>query len=555
MTEEILTGNELCLMLNEGAKILEKNAALVDALNVFPVPDGDTGKNMNLTFQSGVDELKKNAAQGTDQVAATFSHGLLLGARGNSGVILSQIFRGLSRGLNGLQVANGRQLAEAFQQGVDMAYKAVMKPVEGTILTVAKEGAKGALMEARRGGSPEKVMETLVREAQRALANTPNQLPVLKEVGVVDSGGQGLVFIFEGFLSAIKQGFVPTQVAATQDSPIISEEPVANMKVVHSHVHETDIQHGYCTEFMVHLKDKYSFDENQFKEKISPFGDSLLVVTGDQFIKVHIHAEKPGEVLSFAQQYGMLDRMKIDNMRLQHNEVLRKQEESQENGVVQPKENYVLVAVASGKGVTDIFRSLGVNRVIEGGQTMNPSTEDIVRAIEKVPANHVIILPNNKNIVMAAQQAAQLVSVPVTIIPSKTIPQGISAMLAFNPAESSEENEEAMKEAISYVKSGSITYSVRDTTINQMPIHKGDYIGMAEGDLVSSAPDSLHTSLQLLEHMVDEDTELITVIYGEDVGEGEVETLIQEIGLKFPDCEIETHNGGQPVYHYLFSVE
>lgn len=555
MTEDLLRGNQLRLMLNEGAKNLEKNAALVDALNVFPVPDGDTGKNMNLTFQSGVNELKNNAAQGADQVASSFSHGLLLGARGNSGVILSQLFRGFSRGLTGLQAINGRQLADALQLGVEMAYKAVMKPVEGTILTVAKEGAKGALLEARRGGSPGKVIETLVREAQRALANTPNQLPVLKEVGVVDSGGQGLVFIYEGFLNAMKQGFVPTQVAATQDSPVVSQEPAAKMEAVHSHIHETDIQYGYCTEFMVHLKDMASFDENEFKEKISPFGDSLLVVTGDKFVKVHIHAEKPGEVLTFAQQYGMLDRMKIDNMRLQHNEVLIKQEEIRGNVAKETKEPYVTVAVASGKGVSDIFRSLGVNIVIEGGQTMNPSTEDIVRAIEKVPANHVIILPNNKNIIMAAQQAAQLVNIPVTMIPSKTIPQGISAMLAFNPAASPEENEEAMIEGISYVKSGSITYSVRDTTINQMPIHKGDYIGMADGDLVSTAPDSLTASLRLLEHMVDEDTELITVIYGEDVGEGEVETLIQEIGHKFSQCEIETHNGGQPVYHYLFSVE
>lgn len=551
MTEDLLTGNQLRLMLNEGAKTLEKNAALVDALNVFPVPDGDTGKNMNLTFQSGVDELKKNAAVGIDQVASSFSHGLLLGARGNSGVILSQLFRGLFRGLTGLQAVNGRQLAEALQQGVEMAYKAVMKPVEGTILTVAKEGAKGAFLEARRGGSPGKVIEALVRESQQALANTPNQLPVLKEVGVVDSGGQGLVFIYEGFLTAMKQDFVPTQVAATEDSPVILDEPLAKTEMIHSHIHETDIQYGYCTEFMVHLKEKSSFNENQFKEKISPFGDSLLVVSSDQFVKVHIHAEQPGEVLSFAQQYGMLDRMKIDNMRLQHNEVLRNQEDVSEG----LKEPYVLVAVASGKGVTDIFRSLGVNMVIEGGQTMNPSTEDIVRAIEKVPANHVIILPNNKNIVMAAQQAAQLVKVPVSIIPTKTIPQGMSAMLAFNPSASPEENEKVMNEAISYVKSGSITYSVRDTTINQMPIQKGDYIGMSEGDLVSSAPDSLHTSLQLLEHMVDEDTELITVIYGEDVSEGEVETLIQEISHRFSNCEIETHNGGQPVYHYLFSVE
>jgi len=555
VTEDVLTGNQLRLMFNEGAKNLEKNAALVDALNVFPVPDGDTGKNMNLTFQSGVNELKKNAAQETDQVAASFSHGLLLGARGNSGVILSQLFRGFARGVTGLQVINGRQLAEAFQLGVEMAYKAVMKPVEGTILTVAREGAKAALLEARKGASPGKVMETLLKEAKRALANTPNQLPVLKEVGVVDSGGQGLVFIYEGFLNALKQETMPTQVAAAQELPADLTALTPTVEDFHPQVHETDIQYGYCTEFMVHLKDKGSFDEELFKEQISKYGDSLLVVSGDQFFKVHIHTEHPGEVLSFAQQYGMLDRMKIDNMRFQHNEVLKKQEESRQNHEVQQKEPYVTVAVASGKGVTDIFRSLGVNIVIEGGQTMNPSTEEIVRAIEKVPANHVIILPNNKNIVMAAQQAAQLVNTPVTIIPSKTIPQGISAMLAFNPSESPEENEQAMLEALGYVKSGSITYAVRDTTINQMPIRKGDYIGMFDGELVSSAPDALQAALQLLEQMVDEDTELITVIYGEDVGEKDIETLSQEIGERFSHCEIEVHNGGQPVYHYLFSVE
>lgn len=562
MTDELLNGKILRQMFLAGARNLEKHAAEVDALNVFPVPDGDTGKNMNLTFQSGAEELNKSKAEGVEKVSATFSHGLLLGARGNSGVILSQLFRGFARGLAGLTSANGKQVADAFQQGVDMAYKAVMKPVEGTILTVARESARLALVEARRGSSPLQVIEALVQEARRALANTPNQLPVLKEVGVVDSGGQGLVYIFEGFLESLQrgetyqdEGLLTDQVAVADGfSPVITKPD--------AHIHGTEIEFGYCTEFMIHLPENKAFDEEGFKEKLSQIGDSLLVVSGEDFVKVHIHAEHPGEVLNYAQQFGMLDRMKIDNMRIQHNEVLIKQEggqEPQETPTVsvkpEPSAPYGVLCVASGTGIAEIFRSLGVSVVIEGGQTMNPSTEDIVRAIESVSAKHIIILPNNKNIVMASQQAAELVSVPVTIIPSKSIPQGMSAMLAFNPAADPEENKDAMSEALTYVKSGSITYSVRDTKINDIPIHKGDFIGMADGSLISAAKEANQAALELLEEMVEDDNELITVIYGDEVKEGDVEALTRELQRRYPAFEIETHNGGQPVYLYLFSVE
>lgn len=570
----MLTGQDLRQMYIMGAQRLEKHVNRVDALNVFPVPDGDTGTNMNLTIQSGVEELRRSKEETAEKVAAVFSRGLLMGARGNSGVILSQLFRGFAKGLSGLQEVDGRQLAESFQHGVEMAYKAVMKPVEGTILTVAREAAAAA-KRAARGASPAEVIEALVHEARKALDNTPNQLPVLKEVGVVDSGGQGLVYIYEGFLYALKEGIVPEE---TGEPEAVSEADLTfgqAREEIHHIVNPADIQHGYCTEFMVHLSPAMDFSEVEFREKISSYGDSLLVVSDDDLVKVHIHAEEPGDVLTFAHKFGLLDRIKIENMRLQHKEVLRKQEERRQHAseveemteVIstepsslppqpgQPRAPYSIIGVVSGKGIEDIFRSLGVDTVIKGGQTMNPSTEQFVKAIESCKAERVLILPNNKNIIMAAEQAAQLVDIPVAVIPSKTVPQGMSAMLSFDPASSLDDNKEKMSASLAYVKTGQVTYAVRDTTMNDLTIREGDYIGISDGEIVASGSDRCAVAEQLLGSMTEDGGELITVLYGEGVKEAEMDGLEQKLRADYTSYEVEIHNGGQPLYSFIISVE
>jgi DAK2 domain fusion protein YloV len=567
-----LTGQALRHMYKTGAERLTENVKKVDALNVFPVPDGDTGTNMNLTFTSGVSELEKTKEQTAEKIASVFSRGLLMGARGNSGVILSQLFRGFAKGLTGLSEVNAIQLAEAFQQGVEMAYKAVMKPVEGTILTVAREAAAAARKTAR-SGSIEDVIVTLVEAAQTALDNTPNQLPVLKEVGVVDSGGQGLVYIYEGFLRAVKEDV--TFAAEQEQEEIVSAAIASSLfgdthNDMHHVMNRADIQYGYCTEFMIHIKPDVVFAETAFREQISAYGDSLLVVSDDSLVKVHIHAEQPGEVLSFAQRYGALDRIKIENMRLQHEEVLRSQEE---RVVLQQQQEstghreadkteadalctpYAIIAVASGAGIADIFTSLGVNVIIEGGQTMNPSTEQFVQAIESCHAERVIILPNNKNIIMAAQQAAELVKIPVVVIGSKSVPQGMSAMLSFTPDDSLEDNREKMSEALKGVKTGLVTYAVRDTTLGDLAIKEGDFIGMLDGEIVTSGQDAYEVATRLLTDMVDEDNELITVIYGEDVEEARMDALEKQLRATYNAYEVEVHDGGQPLYSFIIAVE
>ncbi|WP_081413160.1 DAK2 domain-containing protein [Aneurinibacillus terranovensis] len=581
--EKTLNGQVLRRMFAAGANCLEQNAARVNALNVFPVPDGDTGTNMNLTFRSGIDELNKSTDEAVEAVAAVLSRGLLLGARGNSGVILSQLFRGFAKGMAELQVADAKQLAHAFVQGVDMAYKAVLKPVEGTILTVAREAANAARNAARYGSVPD-VLEALLEGARKALANTPNQLPVLKEVGVVDSGGQGLVYIYEGFVRSVdkaeplQEPFI-TGDAVPQNKTALS---INNDVMEHHHINPAAIQYGYCTEFMVHLTNSKRFSEESFREQLSGFGDSLLVVSDADLVKVHIHAEEPGRVLTYAQKYGMLDRMKIENMRLQHEEVLKKQEARQhsvQQASVQddkmpnlnpefiapfhlPAESdslnrkpYEIVTVAAGKGIEQIFKSLGADIVIEGGQTMNPSAEQFVKAIDSCQADNVIILPNNKNIIMAAEQAAQLVSIPCEVIPSLTIPQGMSALLAFDPSIELGANKEKMRQSLALVKTGHITYAVRDTTINEQEIHSGDFMGIVDGAIVTAAKDIVETARNMLVQMVSGEDELITVIYGEDVNEPVLDRLVKQIKTDYPEMEVEIHNGKQPLYSFIIAVE
>ncbi|MCV9887621.1 DAK2 domain-containing protein [Metabacillus halosaccharovorans] len=554
MSNTTLDGKQFAEMILQGANHLANNAKLVDALNVFPVPDGDTGTNMNLSMTSGAKEVKNNKVDHIGRVGNALSKGLLMGARGNSGVILSQLFRGFSKSIEQKASINATEFAAALQAGVDTAYKAVMKPVEGTILTVAKDAAKTAVHVAETETSITKVMELTLKEAEASLKRTPELLPVLKEVGVVDSGGQGLVFVYEGFLAVLKgEKLTTAHVTIPSMDELVNAE---HHKSVQGHINTEDIEFGYCTEFMVRFEaDKTPFDEEMFRNDLSEFGDSLLVIADDELAKVHIHAEYPGEVLSYGQKYGNLINMKIENMRQQHTDIVGEHQQTAPTVRKAEKNKYGIVTVSMGKGIAELFRSIGANEVIEGGQTMNPSTEDIVKAIHDVNAENIIILPNNSNIVMAAQQAASVVEENVIVIPSKTVPQGMAALLAFNPTAETEEVEGLMNEALQHVKSGQITYAVRDTNIDGLDIAKGDFMGISNGKIVITDREQLAASKKLLTEMISEDDEIVTIIQGEEATEEETEQLLQFVEEMFEDVEVEVHKGDQPLYSYIFSVE
>ncbi|MGM9924173.1 MAG: DAK2 domain-containing protein [Bacillus sp. (in: firmicutes)] len=554
-----IDGKRFAEMIIMGAHQLSANAKLVDALNVFPVPDGDTGTNMNLSMTSGAKEVESNIQAHIGKVGSSLSKGLLMGARGNSGVILSQLFRGFAKKIETKASINSVEFAEAFDAGVATAYKAVMKPVEGTILTVAKDAAKAAVQSAETNEDIVQVMEDIVKEANASLQRTPNLLPVLKEVGVVDSGGQGLVFVYEGFLAQLKgeklgEGFKSTQPSMMDQ--LVSAEHHMN---VNEHMSAEEITYGYCTEFMVRFEeDKVKdnpFKEEEFRKTLSEYGDSLLVISDDEIVKVHIHSEQPGECLNYGQKFGSLIKIKVDNMREQFSSVYGDDAPVQQPNLSKKKEEYGIVTVAMGSGISELFKSIGAKAVIEGGQTMNPSTEDIVKAIKEVNAKNVIILPNNKNIIMAAQQSVELVDENVIVIPSKTVPQGMAALLAFNPSLEAEANQGAMTEALSHVKTGQITFAVRDTSIDGLEIENGDFMGIAEGKITNKSKDKLEASKELLSNMIDEDAEILTIIYGEDVKEEEVEELVSYCEEHFEDVEVELHNGKQPLYSFIFSVE
>jgi uncharacterized protein len=550
-----LDGKRFAEMILQGANHLSNNAKLVDALNVFPVPDGDTGTNMNLSMTSGAKEVQNNTSDHIGKVGSALSKGLLMGARGNSGVILSQLFRGFSKSIESKQSINSLEFANALQAGVDTAYKAVMKPVEGTILTVAKDAAKAAVLAAENEIAIDKLMEVILTEANQSLKRTPDLLPVLKEVGVVDSGGQGLVFVYEGFLAVLTGEKLSTLNASMPSmNELVNAE---HHKSVQSHINTEDIEFGYCTEFMVRFEaDKTPFNEENFRNDLSQFGDSLLVIADDELAKVHIHAEHPGEVLSYGQKYGNLINMKIENMRQQHTNIVGENSQAAPKvELKQEKQKYGIVTVTMGKGIAKLFRSIGANEVIEGGQTMNPSTEDIVQAIKDVHAETIIILPNNSNIVMAAQQAASVVEDNVIVIPSKTVPQGMAALLAFNPTADPSDVENTLIDALSNVKSGQITYAVRDTNIDGLDITKGDFMGILNGKITITDRDQLAASKKLLSEMISAEDEILTIIQGEDANDEEVEKLIQFVEEQFEDIEVETHKGEQPLYSYIFSVE
>lgn len=543
-------------MVQAGATRLNKQAEYVNSLNVFPVPDGDTGTNMGMTIENGAKEVSDRSASTVGEAAGIFAKGLLMGARGNSGVITSQLFRGFSQSVKDKEELDGAALAAAFQSGVEVAYKAVMKPVEGTILTVSRGAAIGAKKKAESTNDAVEVMRAALEGAKTALAKTPDMLPVLKEVGVVDSGGQGLVFIYEGFLSALTGEFIASE--EFQATPATMSEMInaEHHKSVAGHVATEDIKFGYCTEIMVALKQGPTyvkdFDYDEFRNYLNNLGDSLLVVNDDEIVKVHVHTEDPGLVMQEGLKYGSLVKVKVDNMRNQHEAQVEKEERQAKP--VEEKE-YAIIAVVAGDGLADIFKAQGVDYIISGGQTMNPSTEDFVKAVEELNARNIIILPNNKNILMAAQSAAEVIDQPAAVVETKTIPQGLTSLLAFDESKSIEENYESMSASLGDVASGSVTTAVRDTTIDGLEIHENDNLGMVDGKIVVSNPDMMETLEETFAHMLDEDSEIVTIYVGEDGSEELANELAQALAEKYEDVEVEIHQGGQPVYPYLFSVE
>lgn len=561
MSITALDGRRFAEMVIQGSNHLAANAKMVDALNVFPVPDGDTGTNMNLSITSGAKEVKNNVSEHIGKVGVALSKGLLMGARGNSGVILSQLFRGFAKSIESKSSISGRDFAAAFESGVETAYKAVMKPVEGTILTVANDSAKKGVQAAQKSDDIIVIMEEVLREAKASLKRTPDLLPVLKEVGVVDSGGQGLVFVYEGFLAELKGEQLPDSPSAlpSMDELVGAE----HHKSVQSYLNTKDIIFGYCTEFMVRFEEdkvaKHPFNEEKFRNDLSQYGDSLLVIADEDVVKVHIHSEQPGNVLTYAQRYGNLINMKIDNMRQQHTNIVGEMHTplvSNQPQTPKEKQEYGIVTVSMGHGIAELFKSIGAHVVIEGGQTMNPSTEDIVKAVKQVNAKKVFILPNNKNIIMAAKQAVDIAEEEeIYVIPSKTVPQGMSALLAFNPSWDVSANEVAMCEALQHVKTGQITFAVRDTQIDGLEIEKDDFMGISDGKIVVKNKDKLQVAEGLLRQMIDKESEILTIFYGEGISEKEVNTIVAFVKENFGDVEIEVHNGQQPLYSFIFSIE
>ncbi|HCX2271898.1 TPA: fatty acid kinase catalytic subunit FakA [Staphylococcus aureus] len=544
-----INGKLFADMIIQGAQNLSNNADLVDSLNVYPVPDGDTGTNMNLTMTLGREEVENNLSKNIGELGKTFSKGLLMGARGNSGVILSQLFRGFCKNIESESEINSKLLAESFQAGVETAYKAVMKPVEGTILTVAKDAAQAAVEKANNTEDCIELMEYIIVKANESLENTPNLLAVLKEVGVVDSGGKGLLCVYEGFLKALKGEKVEAKVAKLDKDEFVHDE-----HDFHGVINTEDIIYGYCTEMMVRFgKNKKAFDEQEFRQDMSQFGDSLLVINDEEIVKVHVHTENPGKVFNYGQQYGELIKLKVENMREQHREVIRKEQHT-----AKPKMETVetaIITISMGEGISEIFKSMGATHIISGGQTMNPSTEDIVKVIEQSKCKRAIILPNNKNILMASEQAASIVDAEAVVIPTKSIPQGISALFQYDVDATLEENKAQMADSVNNVKSGSLTYAVRDTKIDGVEIKKDAFMGLIEDKIVSSQSDQLTTVTELLIEMLAEDSEILTVIIGQDAEQAVTDNMINWIEEQYPDVEVEVHEGGQPIYQYFFSVE
>ncbi|MBO1005243.1 DAK2 domain-containing protein [Pseudogracilibacillus auburnensis] len=552
MNTNIINSSTLIQMIQMGATNLSNYKEIINKLNVFPVPDGDTGTNMNLSMSSGVKEINNIANEEMSTVVNAFVKGLLMGARGNSGVILSQLFRGFSSSLEGKNEINAIDLATALDAGVQVAYQSVTTPVEGTILTVAKDAAKVAVEEAQKVKNITELMEKVVEAAKKSLERTPDLLPILKEVGVVDSGGKGLVVIYDGFLAALKGEEISGKDETNMEMRIQQEHEHA----VQSFISAESIEYGYCTEFFVEFDpeklDETPFDENAFRTTLSEYGDSLLVASDHDFVKIHIHTEYPGKVMTIAQQYGQLTKIDIENMRKQYASII---DESLEGKGQEVEKEYGIIAVAFGSGLKEMFESIGATTIIEGGQTMNPSTEDLLTAIEKTNAKHTFIFPNNKNIILSANQAKELSTKNIIIIPTKTIPQGISALFAFDEEESVDTNEGNMMAAIEDVKTGLVTYATRDTVIHHMEIKKDSYMGLNDGTIKVTNPDKLETVQLLINEIIDEDDEIITIFYGEDVQEDELNRLKHYVNEHVEDVDVEFYFGNQPIYSFILMVE
>ena len=543
-------------MFLAGAKNIEARKEYINELNVFPVPDGDTGTNMTLTILSAAKEVAAIEEPTIENLSKAISGGSLRGARGNSGVILSQLFRGFTRGIAGETELTVPVLARAFEKAVETAYKAVMKPKEGTILTVAKGGSDKAVELAVDVEDVQEFGSLVLDHMKAVLDRTPEMLPVLKEAGVVDSGGQGLVTVLEGCFDALMGKEV--------DFESLKTEPVKKVASVmdSSEVSTADIKFGYCTEFIIMLEKKFTMDDElAFKAYLSGIGDCVVVVADDEVVKVHVHTNDPGLAIQKALTYGALSNMKIDNMRLEHTEKVIKEAEKkaqveQEEKKAEPKKPFGFISVSVGEGLSEIFTGLGVDYLIEGGQTMNPSTEDMLEAIEKVNAETIFILPNNKNIILAAEQAAELTEdKEIIVLPTKTIPQGITALINFMEDKTSKENAENMTRELKNVKSGQVTYAVRDTSIDGKEIHVDDIMGIGENGIEAVGKDLTETTLELLDGMIDEDSELVSIFYGEGTTEDDAQAIADKVTEKYPDVEAEVQFGGQPVYYYIISVE
>jgi len=550
-----IDGNLLKIMLESAALMLEENKEEVNSLNVFPVPDGDTGTNMLLTIKSALKQGLQVDENNASKVALAASQGSLMGARGNSGVILSQLFRGLASGIGENEKIDSRIMAEALKRAADTAYKAVMKPTEGTILTVARECGERAMEIYDLHEDLADLMEGVIKHGNDVLKKTPDMLPVLKQAGVVDAGGKGLIYIFSGALQALKGETVVTVPRIDKISPI-KEAPKRR-----EYIETDDIKFGYCTEFMINT---INGDAESFRDELAIFGDSLLVVGGEGLIKVHVHTNNPGQVLEKALLIGELSDIKIDNMRYQHEEVLLKDELNliRDNPEVGQniektieKQKYSVIAISVGEGIDRLFKDLNVDVLVPGGQTMNPSTEDIISAIDKTNGDHVIILPNNSNIILAAQQAKTLSDRSIIVIPTKTIPQGIAALLAMDPEKDPEYNVDIMSEAIKNVITGQVTFAVRDTEFNGTEISKGDIIGLSDKDILSTGTDINEVSKKLIDKLMDEDMSIITLMYGDDISEETANELADLLTESYPDIDIEVIHGGQPLYYYIFAIE
>ena len=555
---EMRTANAqlLKVALLSGAKELEAKKEWINELNVFPVPDGDTGTNMTMTIMAAAKEVAAIENPTMENVAKALSSGSLRGARGNSGVILSQLFRGFTKEIKECTEIDVLVLANAFTRATETAYKAVMKPKEGTILTVARGMADKAVELAAETDDIVEFLEKVIAHGDYVLSQTPEMLPVLKQAGVVDSGGQGLMQVMKGALDGLLGKGIPFDAVVAQTA-----QKAAPVGAARDDIDTADIKFGYCTEFIINVEHAYDDDEElKFKAFLESIGDSIVVVSDEDVVKVHVHTNNPGLAIERALTYGSLSRMKIDNMREEHNERLEMAASAapaqEAPKAEEPRKEYGFIAVSVGEGLSEIFKGIGVDYMIEGGQTMNPSTEDMINAIDKVNADVIYIFPNNKNIILAAEQAKYLVEdKQIIVVPSKTIPQGIAAMISFSPEAGPEENLENMVEEMGRVHTGQITYAVRNTNIDDMEIREGDIMGIGDSGMLAVEQDVETAVLKTLERMVDEDSELISVYFGADVEEADAEALLEQIEEAYPDCEVELNNGGQPVYYYLLSVE